>query len=99
MRAGDTVVAVLLSANRDPSVFDNPDAFDVGRHPNPHLTFGFGTHFCLGAPLARMQARMAVEELFARFPNMELATDRLTWRPSALLRRHESVPVLTHARI
>ena len=98
VRAGDTVVAVLLSANRDPSVFDNPDAFDVGRHPNPHLTFGFGTHFCLGAPLARMQARMAIEELFARFPNMELATDQLTWRPSTLLRRHESVPVLTHGQ-
>ena len=96
LRAGDKVVAILLSANRDPSVFENPNAFDVGRHPNPHLTFGFGTHFCLGAPLARIQARMAIEMLFARFPKMELATDRLTWRPSALLRRHELVPVLTH---
>ena len=94
VRAGETVLAVLISANRDPEVFKDPDTFDVGRYPNPHLALGFGTHFCLGGPLARMQARMAVEELFARFPNMELATDELVWRPSALLRRRESVPIL-----
>ncbi len=96
VRAGETVVPVLISANRDPAVFTDPDTFDVSRHPNPHLALGFGTHFCLGGPLARMQARMAIEELFARFPNMRLATDELVWRPSALLRRRESVPVLTH---
>ncbi len=98
VRAGETVVPVLISANRDPKVFAEPDTFDVSRHPNPHLAFGFGTHFCLGGPLARMQARMAVEELFARFPNMTLATDELSWRPSALLRRRESVPVLTYGQ-
>lgn len=98
LRAGDTVVAVLLAANRDPAVFANPNRFDVTRQPNPHLSFGFGTHFCLGAPLARMQARMAVEGLFARFPDMALATDELSWRPSALLRRRESVPVLTYGQ-
>ena len=96
LRAGDTVVSILIAANRDPSVFSDPDGFDVTRHPNPHLTFGFGTHFCLGAPLARMQARIAIEALFARFPDMRLATDELVWRPSALLRRRESVPVLTY---
>jgi cytochrome P450 len=96
LRAGDTVVPILIAANRDPSVFSDPDGFDVTRHPNPHLTFGFGTHFCLGAPLARMQARIAIEALFARFPDMRLATDELVWRPSALLRRRESVPVLTY---
>jgi len=95
LRGGDTVVAILIAANRDPSVFARPHHFDVTRQPNPHLSFGFGTHFCLGAPLARMQARMAIEELFARFPDMRLATDELVWRPSALLRRRESVPVLT----
>jgi cytochrome P450 len=96
VRAGETVVPVLISANRDPAVFTDPDTFDVSRHPNPHLAFGFGTHFCLGGPLARMQARMAIEELFTRFPDMRLATDELVWRPSALLRRRESVPVLTY---
>lgn len=96
VRAGETVVPVLISANRDPEVFAEPDTFDVSRHPNPHLAFGFGTHFCLGGPLARMQARIAVEGLFARFPDMRLATDELVWRPSALLRRREAVPVLTH---
>lgn len=96
VRAGETVVPVLMSANRDPAVFTDPDTFDVSRHPNPHLAFGFGTHFCLGGPLARMQARMAIEELFARFPHMRLATNELIWRPSALLRRREAVPVITH---
>lgn len=96
LRAGETVVPVLISANRDPEVFAEPDTFDVSRHPNPHLAFGFGTHFCLGGPLARMQAQMAVEELFAAFPSMALATDRLTWRPSALLRRRETLPILTY---
>ena len=96
LRGGDSVVAILIAANRDPSVFANPHGFDVTRQPNPHLSFGFGTHFCLGAPLARMQARMAIEALFTRFPDMRLATDELVWRPSALLRRRESVPVLTH---
>lgn len=65
-------------------------------HPNPHLSFGFATHFCLGGPLARMQARMAIDALFARFPEMVLATDDLEWRPSALLRRRVAVPVLTY---
>jgi cytochrome P450 len=96
VKEGDTVVAILLAANRDPAVFVNPHSFDITRSPNPHLSFGFGTHFCLGAPLARMQARMAIKGLFARFPNMRLATDGLVWRPSALLRRREAVPVLTH---
>jgi cytochrome P450 len=96
IRAGETVIPVFISANRDPEVFADPDSFDVSRHPNPHLSFGFGTHFCLGGPLARMQARMAIEELFARFPNMEIASEELVWRPSALLRRRESVPVFTH---
>lgn len=95
VRAGENVVAVVLAANRDPAVFADPDAFTVERQPNPHLSFGFGTHFCLGGPLARMQARMAVDALLERFPDMALATDDLQWVPSALLRRRVAVPVAT----
>lgn len=95
VRAGENVVAIVLAANRDPSVFADPDAFAVERQPNPHLSFGFGTHFCLGGPLARMQALMAVDALLERFPDMTLATDDLEWQPSALLRRRTAVPILT----
>ena len=55
------------SANRDESVFDDPDAIDLGRDPNPHIAFGFGTHFCLGAHVARLSLRVALEELTTRF--------------------------------
>lgn len=64
----DTLLMVHLgAANRDPSHFDAPDVFDVGRHPNPHLTFGHGIHFCFGAPLARLEARIALQLLHKRF--------------------------------
>lgn len=95
--AGDTVVAILIAANRDPEVFSEPDAFQVDRRPNPHLSFGFGTHFCLGAPLARAQAATAVSSLLRRFPSLALADSTVPWRASALLRRRESLPLLVAA--
>ena len=67
MAEGDRVALVYPSANRDEAVFDHPDSVDFGRDPNPHLAFGFGTHFCLGAHLARLTLRVALEELTARF--------------------------------
>jgi cytochrome P450 len=73
IRAGDKVVVFYASANRDETVFANPDALDVGRTPNEHLTFGSGPHFCLGASLARLQMRVLFEELLRRLPDMELA--------------------------
>jgi len=91
--AGETVVACLIAANRDPEVFASPEEFLVGRHPNPHLSFGFGTHFCLGAPLARAQAAAAVGGLLRRFPTLELADPAVPWRASGLLRRKESLPL------
>jgi cytochrome P450 len=93
--AGSVVVAMLGAANRDPRRFPAPDEFDVGREENPHLAFGHGIHFCLGAPLARMEAEIAVGSLLRRFPEMELATDReaVPWRPSALLRGPAELPV------
>jgi cytochrome P450 len=76
--AGDTVFLVLLAADRDPAVFPDPDRLDVGRTPNPHLGFGWGLHHCLGAALARMEARVALRRLFERFPDLE-ATARPWW--------------------
>jgi cytochrome P450 len=93
--AGAVVVAMLGAANRDPRRFAAPDEFDVGREENPHLAFGHGIHFCLGAPLARMEAEIALGSLLRRFPAMELAADRaaIPWRPSALLRGPAELPV------
>ncbi len=73
IRAGDKVAMYYTSANRDEEVFADPPAFDIGRHPNPHLSFGIGEHFCLGVHLARLEGRVFFEELLATFPTIELA--------------------------
>jgi cytochrome P450 family 142 subfamily A polypeptide 1 len=66
VRRGHQVVLMYSSANRDPAHFDDPERFDVGRTPNHHIAFGFGTHFCLGAALARLEIRVFFEELVRR---------------------------------
>ena len=63
---------LYASANRDEAVFPEPDSFLLGRYPNPHLALGLGVHFCLGAALARMELRIGLQELLARFPSYEL---------------------------
>jgi len=73
IRDGDKVTIWYPSANRDEDIFDHPDTFDVARTPNPHVTFGFGEHFCLGSNLARLELRVIFEELLGRFPDIELA--------------------------
>jgi cholest-4-en-3-one 26-monooxygenase len=70
---GDKVVVFYASANRDESVFADPDRFDVGRTPNEHVAFGFGEHYCIGTTLARLEIRVMFEELLARLPDLELA--------------------------
>ncbi|QUR69136.1 cytochrome P450 [Mycobacterium spongiae] len=70
--AGDKVAMYYTSANRDETVFDNPQSFNIHRHPNPHLSFGMGAHFCLGAHLARLEGRLFFEELLATFARVEL---------------------------
>jgi len=75
LAAGDRVYLSVSGANRDPAVFPEPDRFDVGRDPNPHLAFGHGVHFCLGAALARLEAAAAFRALVQRFPNLHLTAE------------------------
>lgn len=75
IQSGDLVSKWLASANRDEEVFDNPDTFDITRNPNPHLAFGYGQHFCLGANLARVEMRTTLEELIPYLPQIELADE------------------------
>jgi cytochrome P450 len=72
IRTGDKVAMIYTSANRDEDVFDDPQRFDITRHPNPHLSFGIAEHFCLGVHLARLEGKVFFEELFATFPQIEL---------------------------
>ena len=77
---GDTINVFIASANRDPQVFREPDRFDLARRECRHMSFGGGAHFCLGAPLARAEAAIAVRLLFERMPHMSLAEEALEWR-------------------
>ncbi|MGO9856479.1 MAG: cytochrome P450 [Acidimicrobiales bacterium] len=94
LRAGDQLVLFYPSANRDAEVFDAPDVLDIRRSPNPHLAFGFGTHFCLGASLARLELRVMFREVLARLPDLELVEDAtLPSRPSNFVSGLEAMPV------
>lgn len=70
IRRGDKLVMYYAAANRDPSVFENPEVFDITRKPNPHLAFGTGTHFCVGSHMARLELRVAFQEILRRFPGL-----------------------------
>jgi len=89
---GQKIAALLGAANRDPSVFADADVFDPAREPNPHLAFGAGVHFCLGAPLARMELTESLEALFATFPRLHLAGEP-RGRGTFVLRGYAVVPV------
>lgn len=91
--AGQRVYAMLGAANRDPSIFDQPDKLDVSRSPNRHVTFGYGAHFCLGAPLARMEASLALPALHKHFPNMQLGGEPV-WSDGFTLRGPVSLPLV-----
>jgi cytochrome P450 len=80
------------SANRDPEVFTDPDRLDLGRHPNPHISFGAGIHFCLGAPLARLEMQIAFETILRRMPSLELLAEP-EWKPTYIIRGLKSLPV------
>jgi cytochrome P450 family 142 subfamily A polypeptide 1 len=94
VKRGDEMLLMYPSANRDESVFEVPERFDVGREPNPHIAFGFGTHFCLGAALARLEVRVMFEELLPRLRNLRLAPGTAPERiPNAFVRGFRSLHV------
>jgi cytochrome P450 len=93
--AREWVLCALASANLDPGRFPGAERFDVGRDTTGHLAFGYGIHFCIGAPLARLEAEIAFGALLSRFPGLSLAVPRssLRWKPSSLIHGLESLPV------
>ena len=90
VKEGQKIAALLGSANRDESVFERPTEMDITRDPNPHIGFGAGIHFCIGAPLARMEMSVSLPELIKRIPNLKLAGEPVR-RPGFVLRGYESV--------
>jgi cytochrome P450 len=97
---GEQVFVALASANRDERQFPEPDTLDLGREPNRHLAFGHGAHFCLGAPLARLEGQIAIELLISRHPRLELAVapESLRWRRGLVLRGLAALPIRTSGR-
>ena len=93
IRQGQRVLPMLGAANRDPAQFDDPDRLDIRRQPNPHLAFGYGIHFCLGAPLARLEGQIAIGAILRRMPALQLTTESLTWRVHTSMRNPEMLPV------
>jgi cytochrome P450 len=93
--AGEPVLAVLAAADRDPDRFAAPDTLDVTRAAGGHLALGHGIHFCLGAPLARLEGRIAFERLFGRYPRLTLAVpaERLRWHAGLIMRGLHELPV------
>jgi hypothetical protein len=90
---GAFVVTAIGAANRDPRHFPDPDRLDIGRSENRHIAFGFGIHFCLGAPLARVEGQLALGALMQRMPKLRLAGSDLEWRESSTLRGLKALPV------
>jgi cytochrome P450 PksS len=92
---GNLILAVLASANHDENQFKDPETLDLGREPNKHVSFGMGIHYCLGAPLARLEGQIALQTLVNRFPNLRLAkkAESLKWRTGMLMRGPKQLPV------
>ena len=93
--AGQEIILLYPSANRDAAVFEKPDDFDIHRSPNPHMAFGFGAHFCLGNQLARLELKVMVDRLLARLPDLHLTVDRdaLPRREANFISGIEEMPV------
>ncbi|MGR6012624.1 cytochrome P450 family protein [Bacillus paranthracis] len=95
LKKGDMVVIALASANRDETVFENPEVYDITRENNRHIAFGHGSHFCLGAPLAKLEAKIAITTLFNRMPKLQIKGDReeIKWQGNYLMRSLEELPL------
>lgn len=93
---GDMVLSSLLGANRDPEIFENPNTFDITRNPNKHIAFGNGIHYCLGAPLARLEGAIAINTLLRRLPKLNIqpnTIESLEWTDSILIHGLRALPV------
>lgn len=90
---GQQAVIVLAAANRDPAQFVEPDRFDITRKDSSHIAFSHGIHYCLGAPLARVEAQIVINTLLQRMPSLRLATDHLEWRETVTIRGLKALPV------
>jgi pimeloyl-[acyl-carrier protein] synthase len=95
---GQSVFAMIGAANRDPERFPDPDRFDIQRQNNRHLAFGWASHFCFGAPLARIEGQVAFETILRRLPEIVLETAPLVWRENLSLRGLKSLPVRFQTR-
>ena len=95
IRRGQIVLPAIGAANRDPAIFSNPNELNISRDPNPHLSFGYGVHLCIGADLARIQGAVAVGALVRRLPNLQLASNQLRWTKNLLHRGLLALPVRT----
>jgi pimeloyl-[acyl-carrier protein] synthase len=93
IRKRQAVMAVMAAANRDPQRFPDPDRLDITRQDNRHVAFGWGAHFCFGAPLARIEGQIVFEELARTFPNWRLEPEPLVWRTNLGLRGLTVLPV------
>jgi cytochrome P450 len=96
--AGSAVLLLVASANRDPRRYRNPDVFDIHRDDVQHLTFGFGLHFCLGASLARLEGKVALDELLNRFPDWDVDHDAMKLAPTSTVRGWEHMPLVLPSR-
>ena len=93
IREGDAVIAVMGAANRDPDRFPDPDRLDLSRTDNRHLAFAWASHFCFGAPLARLEGQIVLTSLLQRLPELGLASQKVEWRPNLGLRGLVALPV------
>ena len=93
MPAGSAVLLLIGSANRDDEKYGDGDTFDIGRTTTGHLTFGYGAHFCLGAALARIEGRIALDEVLNRFPEWDVDLDNARLAPTSTVRGWDALPV------
>ena len=92
--AGSPILLISASANRDPRRYQKPDSFDIRRKDQHHLTFGYGLHFCLGANLAKLEGRVALDEILNRWPEWDVDYDGMKLAPTSTVRGWESMPMV-----